>query len=206
MDALGRMLNLLPYYLQSGENIAKFYKVLAHLYDDLVNVFIEIIDSRNIDKSKLYGLDIIGDIVGEKRNGLEDEKFRENIKTKIRRNRSNGDIETLNDFARSILDADFTGFNEENESAKLNFKYNFPRENYSTKDPVVLMEKIIAVGVQLKVLLAVQSNNLNYTGNATMQSNKITIKTQFPDEDINMNINVGAAAMQSNKISISTEV
>ena len=203
------MVGLLPYYLQSGTNINKYFIALAKMFDEIITVFLEIQDSRDLDKNYQFGLEIIGDIVGEKRNSLDDEAYRENLKTKIKRNRSNGDIETLNEFARSLLDNDFIGFNDDfSKSAELSFQYNFPRENPTTKDPVTLIKKIMAVGVRLKTELDFSADNEKYIGTSAMQSNNITVKTQAIDNNVGLNGNLyaGSATMQSNRITISMEV
>jgi hypothetical protein len=203
-----RMVNILPFYLRNGENINKYYTALSEMFDEIIEVFVQIINSRDIDKAFGFGLDIIGDIVGESRNNLDDETYRENLRTKIRRNRSNGDIEVLNEFARSLLDSDFIGFDDDyTKSAELSFQYNFPRENPTIKDPVTLIKKIMAVGVRLKTELEFSSDDQKYIGTTTMQSNNLTIKTQAIDDNVGLhgNLYTGNSTMQSNKIFIKTQ-
>lgn len=201
-DTQTRMIELLPYYLQNGENIKKYYKAIAMVFDEITQVLLSVVENRDVDSSVLYGLDVLGNIVGELRNGLEDETFRENIKTKIKRNRSYGDIEILNEFARNLLDGDFVGiFEDYNKSGEIIFKYIFPRENPTTKDPVSLLKKIMGVGIRLKTELAFYSNNNVYYGLANIQVNHITIGANvITDSDTNTNLNIGMANLQTNTI------
>lgn len=179
MSTLSRMINILPYALRNGENINKIYTILSEMLDEIIEAAVEIQDSRDLDKAFGFGLDLIGHIVGEPRNNSDDETYRENLKTKIRRNRSNGNIEILNEFARTLLDNNFIGFTENGiKSGELSLQYDFPRENPTTKDPVILIKKIMAVGVQLKTQLNTYSNLNNSVGIANMQSNHITIRTE----------------------------
>lgn len=133
MNTKERLIRLLPYYMENGENINNYYEILAFFYDELVDVFKEIIDSRDINKSSLYGLDIIGDIVGQKRNfkTIDDEKYRNRLKIRVMQNNSMGYIEDLNNLAESFLEEAFVkiqqGYcNEElkNEPAMLRILLN----------------------------------------------------------------------------------
>jgi hypothetical protein len=127
VTTLERIIDLLPYYLQNGENINKYYSLITQMYDEILNVFLDIVDSRDIDKSELYGLDIIGQIVGENdRNIKDDELFRNNVKTKIIQNNSRGYIEDINQLSRIFLGENFINTKEgwhneevENEPAML---------------------------------------------------------------------------------------
>lgn len=144
MTTKDRLIQLLPYYLQQGENINKYFSVLAKYYDELVNVFLDIIDSRDIDKSKLYGLDIIGTIIGEERQGRTDLDYRSALRTKIIANRSAGDIETLNNYMRSLMGNFFVGILE-GGNTNLTLRYTFPAVN----NPVNYLKKATAAGVNI---------------------------------------------------------
>ena len=202
-----RLVSFLPYYLKNGENIKIYFSVFAELFDELVQVFIQIQQSRDIDQSELYGLDILGDIVGELRNGSADTKYLENLRTKIRRNRSNGDIETLNDFARSILGDDFIGFNETEESGTLQLQYSFPRKSIMVQDPLVFIEKIKALGVKLESVLNFYSNLNTYSGLASHQNNHTAINPQIlTDNSTNLNTYYGLANHQFRHTVIKSQV
>jgi len=202
-----RLVSFLPYCLKNGENIKIYFSVFAELFDELIQVFVQIQQSRDIDQSELYGLDILGDIVGELRNGLEDTKYLENLRTKIRRNRSNGDIETLNDFARSILGNDFIGFSETDTSGTLQLQYKFPRTNMMVQDPLVFIEKIKALGVKLESVLNFYSNLNTYYGLASHESIHVTIKPQIlTDNSTSLNTYYGLANHQFKHIVIKPQI
>lgn len=145
MTTQSRMIDMLPYYLRNGSSINKYYIAIAKIFDEIIEVFVDIQNSRDIDKSWGFGLDIIGDILGEERNGLDDESFRAVLRTKIISNRSTGDIETLNDFGRLILGQFFEGIIDSNNPAEMILRYTFPL----VKDPVGLMNKAKAAGVKI---------------------------------------------------------
>lgn len=203
-DTQARMLDLLPHYLQHGDNIKIYYRIVAMMFDEITEVLLSIVKSRDVDESILYGLNILGNIVGELRNSSDDETFRENIKTKIKRNRSYGDVEILNEFARNLLDGDFVGIFEDYEkSGEIIFRYIFPRINPATKDPVTLLKKIMGVGIRLKTELAFYSNNNMHCGLANIQVNHITIGANvITDSDADTNLNIGIANLQANTITI----
>ncbi len=194
-----RLVSFLPYCLKNGENIKIYFSVFAELFDELIQVFVQIQQSRDIDQSELYGLDILGDIVGELRNGLEDTKYLENLRTKIRRNRSNGDIETLNDFARSILGNDFIGFSETDTSGTLQLQYNFPRTNMMVQDPLALLQKIKALGIKTTSVLNSFSDLTNYYGMASYQNKHEAIKPQILTTNSAAGNNYCGMAIHQNK-------
>jgi hypothetical protein len=139
------MIKLLPYYLKQGKNINKYYEVLGELFDEVIQAIAEITLYRDVEKAKGYGLDIIGDILGQTREGLEDEAYRDILRIKIVANRSPGDIETLNDFGRLILKQYFEGIYQANEPAKIILRYTYPL----VPNAVQLLKKAVAAGVQV---------------------------------------------------------
>lgn len=144
-----RLISLLPYYLQNGQNIHKIFQVIGEEFDELVDKAKEIIDSRNIDKSFGFGLDIIGDIVGQSRNGLDDETYRNILRTRVVQNKSIGDIETLNNFGRMILGKYFLGILESANPAEIVFQYTYPL----VKNPKDLMQKVVGAGINVSTEL-----------------------------------------------------
>ena len=114
MDTKERLIELLPYYLQNGDNINKYYSVLADFYNQIIDVFTDIIDSRDIDLVELGGLDIIGDIIGQKRTEKykEDTKYRNRLKTRVMQNNSLGHTEDINSLADAFLGENFIGIRQ----------------------------------------------------------------------------------------------
>ena len=140
-----RLISLLPYYLQNGQNIQKIFQVIGEQFDELVNAAKEIIDSRNIDKSFGFGLDVIGDIVGQLRNGMDDETYRNVLRTKVVQNKSIGDIETLNNFGRMILGKYFLGILDSQNPGEIIFQYAFSQ----VLNPRDLMQKVVGAGIHV---------------------------------------------------------
>lgn len=143
------MIEMLPYRLRQGENINKYFQAISEMFDEIIEMFVQIQDSRDIDKSFGFGLDIIGQILGEERKGLDDESFRTILRTKIISNRSAGDIETLNNFGRLILGQFYEGLVETSTSGKMVLRYTYPL----VSDPVSLMKKATAAGVKIDTQL-----------------------------------------------------
>ncbi len=151
-ETLDRLTSFLPYYLRNGENIQKYYSAFAELFDELLQVFIQIQQSRDIDQSELYGLDIIGSVVGEPRNGLSDDDYRKVLRTKIISNRSDGSIETLNDFGRLLLGQFYEGVIKSPNPAELILRYTYPL----IQNPEQYMVKATAAGINIITELDVQ--------------------------------------------------
>lgn len=93
-------------------NNAKLLGLADDGLNELLYVFRMIERYRDIDTAKGVTLDRIGKNVSEQRRTEDDEEYRKFIKTRIRINRSDGDIETLNDIAESLLGDSFLGFRE----------------------------------------------------------------------------------------------
>lgn len=93
-------------------NNAKLLGLADDGLNELLYVFLMIERYRDIDNAKGMTLDRIGKNVSEQRRTEDDEEYRKFIKTRIRINRSDGDIETLNDIAESLLGSSFLGFRE----------------------------------------------------------------------------------------------
>lgn len=160
-----RMLELLPYYLKSGENINKYYEAIANIFDEILNVFIEIMDSRDIDKSKLYGLDIIGHIVGQLRTEETDSNYKNILKTRVVQNNSQGLIEDINELARTFLRTNFISI----EESWSNDIYNEPASLVAEVDgngqeilsiPQPQLESATAIGVSLRYKVNNNSENI----------------------------------------------
>lgn len=149
-----RMIGLLPGYLQDGKNINKIFNGLAKQFDELYNAMLTTALYRDLDKAKGYSLDITGDIIGEKRQGREDSPYRLSLKTKVISNRSSGDIETVNEYARAILGEFYVGIFERN-NMNLNLRYTF--NPYSSKDILVnMVKKSVAAGISIDTSLDIQ--------------------------------------------------
>lgn len=173
---LEKMIDLLPYHLQQGENINKILKVFSAILDECTEITEQIQDIGNIDSNGDI-LDYTGSIVSVYRNGDTDDNFRDRIKTKIVRNFSKGDIETINGLGNVLLGDNYVGvienhsLPEKNEKVGLTLVYNFTNVE---KNPTSIMKTAVAGGVGLDTKLQVY----NYvTG---LYEYGVTNLTQFP--------------------------
>lgn len=150
-----RMIGLLPTYLQCGANINIYYKVLSGFLQELYDLFQQIDLYRDIDNSVEYALDIIGDIVGELRQGRNDVDYKVALRGRIISNRSTGDIETINNFSRTLLGDYFVGVFESPTPMNLKLRYTFnPLGDKNTL--INLVKKAVAAGVNLDTNLQIQ--------------------------------------------------
>lgn len=138
-------LSYLPTYLQNGDNIKSVYEAISNIYEDIFQFFQEILIFMDIDRSQGLGLDKIGSILGEERNGRYDKLYRVALKTKVISNRSSGDIETLNDYGRALFGQFFIGIIEGETSGNLILRYTYT----NIEDPVRIFKKAVAGGIKV---------------------------------------------------------
>ncbi|MET3943187.1 hypothetical protein ABIC22_005999 [Paenibacillus sp. PvP094] len=76
-------------------NIGKLLRIVSEPMNELKQDFEKIETWRDIDEAKGTTLDLIGGNVGQKRGAASDEVYRIMIKSKIARNLSKGDVNTI---------------------------------------------------------------------------------------------------------------
>lgn len=76
-------------------NIGKLLRIVSEPINDLKEGFEKIEQWRDIDEAKGTTLDLIGGNVGQKRGAASDDVYRIMIKSKIARNLSKGDVNTI---------------------------------------------------------------------------------------------------------------
>ncbi|MHA7580389.1 hypothetical protein ACX12E_08320 [Paenibacillus vandeheii] len=76
-------------------NIGKLLRIVSDPINDLKQGFEKIEQWRDIDQAKGTTLDLIGGNVGQKRGAASDDVYRIMIKSKIARNLSKGDVNTI---------------------------------------------------------------------------------------------------------------
>lgn len=111
---IDKLLKRLPSNYKKGPDTQtyKMLKLAADQFENGDKTITKIKNWRDIDQAKGVVLDRIGNDVGQAREGLNDELYRQKIKIKIRSNLSGGDIETLNDLFASIYGEHFKGIEE----------------------------------------------------------------------------------------------
>jgi hypothetical protein len=100
-----QILSFIPQQFKESENFNKILKIIASECDDLVGVFNQIKTAFYLESAIGVQLDIIGQIVQEERNGLNDQDYREAIKFKIFLNTSKGKVEEIIFILKTITDA-----------------------------------------------------------------------------------------------------
>lgn len=106
-----KMIDLMPYHLQDGPNINIVLKVFGRLLMEIMELNSDIESIGDID-SKGILLDETGIIVGEKRQGLNDFDFRNNIRFKLMSAFSDGSIEDLNEAMKVFMGDTFVRVDE----------------------------------------------------------------------------------------------
>lgn len=74
-------------------NITKLLKAVCGPIQDLENAMQQVLIKRGVDTAIGYQLDVIGKIVGQARNGLDDDTYRRYVRARIRVHNSTGTVE-----------------------------------------------------------------------------------------------------------------
>lgn len=88
---------------EPGGNIGKFLTIASIQFQDVKQTLDTIRLYRSIDDAKGLTLDLIGENLNQKRGALSDEMYRVLLKTKIKRNLSDGSVEHLLSIITDIL-------------------------------------------------------------------------------------------------------
>jgi len=88
--------------VEPENNIRKVLRILIAPYQDLENVFQQMLMSRVIDDAIGVQLDMLGRIVGQQREGFDDEDYRRMLRARIAANKT-GAIEHVLKVARLTL-------------------------------------------------------------------------------------------------------
>lgn len=96
------------YAQKEDSNIGKILKIIADEMNEIETAFLEIQNSRDIDQTEGATLDRVGTNVQQLRGAVSDDIYRVLIKAKIKRNISDGGIETMIDIISFILNIDTT--------------------------------------------------------------------------------------------------
>jgi hypothetical protein len=161
---------------KDAENLNLILEALSTPFEDLDQVNLDIKNLLNLEEADGAQLDLIGDIVGEKRSGRDDEEYLRWIKFRIFANTSRGFVDDVVKALKFITQA-----------TKVIYSDN-PPASYTiyTDGPVVpsnineLMDKLSAAGVSLIVYASVGESPLIFDDYTIEESNLIT------DQDDNL--------------------
>ena len=151
---LDRLLSV--YSSKPDSNIAKLIAILAAELEKVKGAFEKMDEWRDIDKAQGKTLDLIGTNVNQYRGVSTDEIYRILIKSKIARNLSTGDIDTIIEVLSIALDTDPSDIvlqEEENKAAISVVKIPIERLNevgMSGAQFGLLVKKVVAAGVKVQ--------------------------------------------------------
>jgi hypothetical protein len=118
--------NFISQYRDKPRFNAKTAAIVVQL-QEIENAIYDLWLSSWIDTAEDQQLDDIGDLVGQKRQGFIDEDYRPLIKARIKTNRSDGQIEQMNEILNLILgDATDSGTREFYPAALVAETYSVP--------------------------------------------------------------------------------
>jgi hypothetical protein len=137
---------LLEQYKES-KNLNNILEVISTTFEELDQVFKDLKEVLNIDKAKGKIIDLIGDIVGEKRNGREDEEYLKYVKFKIFKNTSRCFVDDVVKILKFITNASIVIYSD-NPPASYTIYTNGLEV---PKDIKKILDKLSAAGVSLIV-------------------------------------------------------
>lgn len=147
MTMIEKMLNRLPDAYNKSEQ-SGIFKTIKLASDQLAageKTLETIQEWRDIDQAQGSTLTKIGKDVGQPREGLDDEQYRQKIKIKIRSNLSGGEIETLNSIALVLLSDRFDGIQE---------GWDLPENHPIGPTPAMMLFTVKADGVNYGIPMA----------------------------------------------------
>lgn len=159
-----KMLDRLPYHLQGGPNINIILKVFSQVLWEFYQIQLQVSSIGDVNSTGIL-LDKTGELVNELRNGDDDEVYRERIITKIIRNFSKGDVETLNGLGRTLLGSNYIGIFEkwnyetEKQEAALALVYDFSNV---LRNPTSIIKTAVAGGVNLDSKIQIYAPMFDY--------------------------------------------
>lgn len=94
----------LPGKLNGPEKISQLLSILSQESQNIEEAFWQLFTERGVDTAEGVTLDAIGNLVGQKRGGLDDDNYRRLVRARISVNRSKGKQSDILKIARSIID------------------------------------------------------------------------------------------------------
>lgn len=165
------LLQHLPYRdsKEPDSNNYKIYRLLAEVIGTIQKHQQEIERTRNIDNATGKTLELIGSNYNQPREvDQDDDEYRLYIKTKIAADMSQGDIETLNEIARTVLGEHFIGISEtwSNPLYKDDIAGIVIKIKTSIKKIPSILNRVRAAGVQLYYEAMLPDENLEISSKA----------------------------------------
>lgn len=163
-EVLNRLVDRLTdnYAKNPESNVYKLMQLATHIIQEQEDTLIKVRDWRDVDQAEGTTLDMLGSNFRQYRGAASDEAYRILIKSKIKRNLSNGSINTLIDFMSFILQIP----KEEVKIRELweagqhgTIKIEFPMDSLSATGLTgtqfgVLINSVTSAGIRAEVLFS----------------------------------------------------
>lgn len=176
-------------------NTKDLYYVLYGGYGEIEKAFIDVMESRNIEKAYGKTLDNLGGNVGQFRQGEDDELYRRLIQVRIIANLSIGNIPTINTVMSALVKEIYLGLEEvwldddrgnEPSAIKLNLS------EFSKSFPINLIMSIKSAGVRVLFSVYKEKHQNIYYAMADQRKKTLTIYPNMAeDQKAILSINYG---------------
>lgn len=176
-------------------NTKDLYYVLYGGYGEIEKAFIDVMESRNIEKAYGKTLDNLGGNVGQFRQGEDDELYRRLIQVRIIANLSIGNIPTINTVMSALVKEIYLGLEEvwldddrgnEPSAIKLNLS------EFSKSFPIDLIMSIKSAGVRVLFSVYKEKHQNIYYAMADQRKKTLTIYPNMAeDQKAILSINYG---------------
>lgn len=177
-----RIKKLLPEQYKDTANLNAILEVLASPFDDLKVVYNDLKNLLNLEDVEGAQLDLIGNLVGEKRNGREDAEYLIGIRFKIFKNTSKALVDDVVKALKFITQADLVVYSD-NPPASYTIYTNGKTLASNINE---MIDKLSAAGVSLIVYASDGEFPFIATEVSTTQDNLIDDSgKQFIDDGTN---------------------
>jgi|TARA_Y100000310_G_C20692047_1_gene822953 hypothetical protein len=152
---------LLIEQFKNKPRINTLVKTFAAQIQEIEYVLADLRQMKNLDQATGAQLDILGEYVGEERNGQNDDDYRESIKLRSFLNKSNGEPETVIAYAQSLTNAtDITYLPLYPGKALLQIVTNF----IVTSETIEKIQKIAPAGVKILTEIVQEGDVFGFDG------------------------------------------
>lgn len=174
--------SLIPEQYKDATNLNILLEILSTPFDDLKVVFSDLKNILNLESAQGAQLDLIGDIVREKRNGRSDSDYIIGIRFKIFKNTSRGFVDDVVKALKFITSASKVIYSD-NPPASYTIYTN---GTTLTNDIKILIDKLSAAGVSVIVYASDGEIPLTMVEIVTEQKNLVdNLDQQIIDDSAN---------------------
>lgn len=153
--------NNLPdaYNKRSGSNNVKILSIEKRTLDGFLEELADVYNSLDLDVATGKTLDLYGEMVGQARGMASDEQYRVMIKSRILRNMTNGDYNSIARAVSLIFSCDPTEFKLTEEKPCVVKLEGLPYEMLNSSgvdlnDAISIIAEVMPVGVRLESIFA----------------------------------------------------